>query len=143
MKNTKFTLSDFGQAQFITTCIFWKSFWKNVNPKSCYRAFVPTNFVKLNTYVHTFFITKNIIYNLEIIISKTLYQNLSFKVLKELSCSCNVQSFERDKCGFFFTLLVRRLEFNDTGFFSFVNRKEVRHAYNGRRRPCIFLLNMP
>ena len=33
-------------------------------------------------------------------ISKTLYQNVPFKVLKELSmsCSCNVQSFEKEKC---------------------------------------------
>ena len=30
-------------------------------------------------------------------IPKTLYQNLS---VLELSCTCNVQSFEKDKCSF-------------------------------------------
>jgi len=40
---------------------------KNVNLKSCYRAFVPTNFVKLNRYP---FLHKNIIYNFEDIIFK-------------------------------------------------------------------------
>ena len=55
--------------------------------------FVPTNFVNLNRYhfLHKKYYTKNV-YNLEVMISKTLYQNLSFKVL-----SCNVQSFEKDK----------------------------------------------
>jgi hypothetical protein len=32
-KDTKFILGPFGQAQFITTCIFLKRLWKNVNPK--------------------------------------------------------------------------------------------------------------
>jgi hypothetical protein len=35
----EWTLRDFGQAQFITTCIFWKSHWKNVNPTSCYNRY--------------------------------------------------------------------------------------------------------
>ena len=111
---------------------------KNVNPKSCYRAFVPTNFVKLNRYILYFFLHKKY-YNIEVMISKTLHQNLSFKVLKELSCSWNGQSFEKDNCWFFslsdfylfFKKSNRRLEFNDTGFFSFVSKKEVRHGYRG------------
>jgi hypothetical protein len=35
-----------------------QGFWEKVNPKSCYRAFVPTNFVKLNRYL---FLHKKII----------------------------------------------------------------------------------
>ena len=110
----------------------------NVNPKSCYRAFVPTNFVKLNRYILYFFLHEQY-YNVEVMISKTLHQNLSFKVLKELSCSWNGQSFEKDKCWFFslsdfylfFKKSNRRLEFYDTGFFSFISKKEVRHGYRG------------
>ena len=53
---------------------------------------------------------------------------------KELSCSI---SFEKDKYWFFslshFYLFCknsnRRLKFNDTGFLSFVSKKEVRHGY--------------
>ena len=48
IKNTKLILRAFGQDQFIATCILLKeSLKKNVNPKSCYRAFVPTYFTRL------------------------------------------------------------------------------------------------
>ena len=97
------------------------------------------------------FLHKKILY----IISQTLYQNVSFKMLKELSCTCKVQSFEKDKCWYFslsdFYLFCekinRRLESNDTGFMVHLSiKKEVRHGYRGGGGYVFFALytlNLP
>ena len=43
----------------------------------------------------------------------------------------NVDFFSLSDFYLFFKKSNRRLEFNDTGFFSFVSKKEVRHGYRG------------
>ena len=87
-------------------------------------------------------------------ISKTIYQNLSFKVLKELSWSCNVQSFEIDKCRFFHSLTFIYFLKRAIGdksliklfFFSFVNKNEMRRGYRRSGGHVFFakyILNLP
>ena len=120
---------------------------KNVSPKPCYKAFFP---ITLWSWIGTFFFT-----TIAYVISQTLYQNLYFKMLKELSCSCKVQSFEKDKCWYFslsdFYLFCkktnRRLESNDTGFLVHLSiKKEVRLGYGGGGGHVFFVLytlNLP
>ena len=76
-------------------------------------------------------------------------------MLKELSCSCKVQSFEKDKCWYFslsdfylfYKKINRRLESNDTGFMVHLSiKKEVRHGYRGGGGYVFFALytlNLP
>ena len=49
IKNTKLT-GRLDKPSLLLHVSFERVIEKNVNPKSCYRAFVPTNFVKLNRY---------------------------------------------------------------------------------------------
>ena len=122
----------------LSTKLTLRAFGKKVNPKSCYRTFVPTNFVKLNRYL---FLHKK--YYIQF--RSHYIKILSFNVLKELSCSCNVQPFEKSKCWFFQSLIFIYFVKRAMGdyclmilcFLVIYQYKGGEEWLQGRWRPCI------